>query len=85
MKQCIGCKHAKWNRTSNGRLHPSGEGRCTYPWVMNPLPAAFYMLSPHINGGGIDRKREVKNAPLCTLYEVSVSDDVVIGSVGDDE
>lgn len=27
---CETCKFANWRRTDAGRLHPSGEGRCTW-------------------------------------------------------
>jgi len=27
---CLDCKFADWNRTANGRLHPSGDGRCSW-------------------------------------------------------
>lgn len=27
---CEGCKFANWERTSNGRLHPSGMGKCEW-------------------------------------------------------
>lgn len=28
--KCEGCKHAAWNKTVNGRLHPDKSGRCTW-------------------------------------------------------
>lgn len=28
--KCDGCKYAEWQLTKNGRLHPSGDGKCTY-------------------------------------------------------
>lgn len=27
---CEGCRWAEWSRTAAGRLHPSGDGRCTW-------------------------------------------------------
>jgi hypothetical protein len=59
MKNCTHCKHANWDRTAAGRLHPSGDGRCIYPLKFPVLPSAFYFLSPiRPCGGTINRKRE---------------------------
>jgi len=67
MKNCTDCKHANWKRTATGRLHPSGAGRCMFPWKMPPLPGAFYWLSGQTPcGGHIDRKRELKDH--CAYY-----------------
>jgi hypothetical protein len=41
MKNCTDCKHAQWRRTKAGSLHPSGDGRCGYPYKLPPLPAAM--------------------------------------------
>lgn len=38
MVGCLTCALAKWDRTSNGRLHPSGKGRCTFVPEPGPLP-----------------------------------------------
>lgn len=38
MSSCIGCKHADWRKTSNGRRHPSGEGKCLFQFPDTPLP-----------------------------------------------
>lgn len=59
MKNCDDCKYAEWKRCSNGRLHPSGDGKCTYPWKQPKLPASMYWigfseLKP--SGGFISRK-----------------------------
>jgi len=61
MKTCTGCKYADWRKTSNGRLHPSGIGRCAFLWTAPRLPAAFYFINgiPKPSGGMIDRKREL--------------------------
>ena len=40
MKDCTHCKHAAWNLTMRGALHPSGEGKCTYEVKLPPLPAS---------------------------------------------
>ena len=44
MKSCLHCKYAGWRRTDSGKLHPSGDGRCTYDWKMPPLPQSMYWL-----------------------------------------
>lgn len=56
---CDGCKFADWKRTSAGRLHPDGTGKCTrlsaHP-LDTRLPSAFYWLSePKPSGGHIER------------------------------
>ena len=64
MKTCLGCKWASWKRTESGRLHPSGDGRCTVPFKMPVLSAAFYWLSEHPPrplGGFIGRRKELKD------------------------
>ena len=39
--QCLTCKFAEWKRTASGRLHPSGDGKCTWtmPTIFMPLAA----------------------------------------------
>lgn len=63
MKICLHCKHAKWNKTATGRLHPSGDGRCIYPWKMPQIPACMYWIgvSPSPTGGYITRKSDRKD------------------------
>lgn len=39
---CVGCKFAVWNKTSNGRLHPDKQGRCTW---QPPVVALPYWMS----------------------------------------
>lgn len=69
---CVGCKHAKWELNSAGRLHPSGDGRCAYPIEdkMPPLPVAFYWPArgPTFYGGHIHRRRTM-NRGECPYYE----------------
>jgi|LakMenEpi03Aug12_release.lakeMendotaPanAssembly.Ray.scaffolds.fasta_scaffold3089434_1 hypothetical protein len=59
MKDCLKCKHAKWDRTAAGRLHPKGGGQCTYTWKLPPLPASMYWISrpPQPLGGFIQRNK----------------------------
>jgi hypothetical protein len=59
---CVGCKYADWKRTRSGKMHPSGEGRCTY-MKRNTLdiriPAAFFWVDgsqPTPVGGRITRR-----------------------------
>ncbi len=66
MTNCIDCRHASWDRTKSGRLHPKGWGKCTFPWKMPPLPAAFYFTStPHLGGGYINRRETLKEHCVC--------------------
>ena len=50
MRICLDCKFANWNRTSNGRLHPSGEGRCSWKKVV-----AFAASVPEYKKDAADR------------------------------
>lgn len=69
MKNCTYCKYAEWKLTANNRLHPSGDGQCTYPYKLPPLPASMYWVSQSKTpcGGFINRKEALKND--CTYYE----------------
>lgn len=67
MKSCKGCVFAKWDTTASGRLHPSGDGKCTKEFKVPPLPAAFYWMTPPTPYGGlISRKKE--NSDHCPYY-----------------
>jgi hypothetical protein len=58
MKDCTHCKHAAWNLTMRGALHPSGEGKCTYEVKLPPLPASKrWWWSPRAMGGDINRRK----------------------------
>jgi hypothetical protein len=35
---CESCRFAEWRRTTNGRRHPSGDGKCTWAPPDAPLP-----------------------------------------------
>lgn len=61
MKLCDKCKHAQWDRTEAGRLHPGKQGKCTFPWKMPDLPQAFYFPGgdPSPAGGFILRGVEL--------------------------
>lgn len=69
MKNCNDCKHALWKRTEAGKLHPSGDGRCKYPWKSPALPVAFYWIGRAAQepcGGQINRKKE--NTEHCAYW-----------------
>lgn len=63
MKNCTDCKHAQWDRTMSGRLHPSGAGRCGYEYKLPPLPAARRWIGgePMASSGYINRREERKD------------------------
>lgn len=72
MKTCNGCKWAEWQKTASGKLHPSGEGRCTFVIKMPVLPMAFYYAGetnkrevPRPYGGEINRRRELRDHCPC--------------------
>jgi len=67
MKNCTGCKHAEWDKTKSDKLHPSGNGNCRYTYKIPGLPQAFYFMdSPLVLGGRINRKKEFENH--CIYY-----------------
>ena len=69
MKDCTHCKYATWKRTPAGKLHPSSEGKCTFPWKLPPLPASMHWMStngPMPFGGYISRRERLKEH--CTYY-----------------
>lgn len=66
MESCIGCKWADWKKTKNGRLHPSGDGKCMFQYELPQLPASMYWLGtsvPKPFGGHLDRNRKPKDCP----------------------
>ena len=70
MKNCMHCKHAEWHKTVAGKLHPSGKGKCTYPWKSPILPASMYWIvrsAPVPSGGYISRREELKEH--CAYFE----------------
>ena len=72
MKNCTHCVHANWKRTAQGRLHPSGDGRCTKEVKHPPLPASKYFISPPTAfGGAINRRQELNTH--CTYYTMATS------------
>lgn len=52
---CTTCHHAKWERTSAGRLHPSGVGDCSWDgWKHWKLPSAMQKV---VSLSGEDRMK----------------------------
>lgn len=67
MKNCTHCKHADWQRTAAGKLHPSGDGRCMVGYRLPPLPASMYWLTPpYVMGGHINRRKDLEEH--CTYF-----------------
>lgn len=61
MKNCTDCVYADWKKTAAGKLHPSGDGKCTNVVKLPKLPEEFYFINePHIYGGSINRRNELK-------------------------
>jgi len=72
MTDCKLCKYAQWHKTSNGRLHPSGDGVCTYEVKLPVLPAAKYWTGsskPSTTRGFIFRHRPMK--VVCPCFEAT--------------
>ena len=69
MTTCLGCRYADWKRTKSGRLHSSGDGRCSFEIVIPVLPLAFYWVGspPKPTCGFIDRRRTYDNH--CAYYQ----------------
>lgn len=69
MKNCKKCRYAEWKRTKTGSLHPSGDGRCEYPYKLPRLPASMNWVgwaAPKPCGGYINRQGEL--AVHCPYY-----------------
>lgn len=67
MKNCTHCKHADWQRTAAGKLHPAGDGMCKFPVAIPPLPACMHwMAMPRLFGGAINRQKELSTH--CVYY-----------------
>jgi hypothetical protein len=66
MIDCTHCAHAAWAKTAAGKMHPSGDGRCTYIVKIPPLPACMgwgpgHRESPTPYGGYINRREPLKS------------------------
>lgn len=69
---CTECKHAVWERTKAGRLHPSGDGECTFE-VEVRLPKAKYLIGGLALGGGLVNRRSDKWTE-CPCFEANESE-----------
>lgn len=65
-KNCKNCKYAEWQRASNGRLHQSGNGWCTYK-AKRHVGQLSISIESHALGSFINRRAEF-NAD-CPCYE----------------
>lgn len=56
---CLSCVFAEWEKTADGRRHPSGDGRCKFKFEMPKLPSSMYWVGvePTPNGGFINRRK----------------------------
>jgi hypothetical protein len=69
MRNCKKCIHAEWRRTKVGKLHPSGDGTCTYTYKMPELPACSSLVGgPYIYNSSfiINRRDELERH--CVYY-----------------
>jgi hypothetical protein len=70
-EDCTTCQLADWRRTKAGRLHPSGEGSCSWKgWKEWKFPKAFYLVGSvghdlRPSGGYINRRTPCTD---CSLY-----------------
>jgi hypothetical protein len=70
---CANCTLAKWERTTAGRLHPSGEGRCAWTLPEIPLARAFYSDRESLSmpfGGYVWRHKPYSDCPCWTNKEI---------------
>ena len=62
MKTCKGCKHADWDKTVAGKLHPSGDGLCTKVVRIPVLSQAYnWVYDTVYTGGEINRRVQLKD------------------------
>ncbi|HAY09972.1 MAG TPA: hypothetical protein DCY18_08575 [Thauera sp.] len=68
--KCLTCRFAEWVRTDAGRLHPSGQGRCTWVGVLprsRSYPFSYRDDPP--TGGFIERRPKTLVFLDCPTYE----------------
>lgn len=74
---CEQCKYAEWKRTKNGRLHPSGQGRCAWKKtfqiagsvISHSLDRVLKDNKITISGGWIWRKRSEEHPKSRPVFE----------------
>ena len=78
--ECFGCRFAQWKRTTDGRLHPDGTGRCTWKLPYVPKAAAYQWIGrpyserpdePSVSGGYLNRRDLTFDE--CEVYEPSTA------------
>lgn len=70
-RSCLNCAFASWSRTKTGRLHPAGDGRCTWKMPEITLPKSMYWLfnEPNPCGGYIERSSPHTDCPAWRSME----------------
>lgn len=73
---CLTCKLAQWKKTTNGRLHPGGDGKCRWKPPHIPTPESWHWggwsvaaRQPTPLGGGYIMRRPEKPITECETYE----------------
>jgi hypothetical protein len=71
---CLSCNLAKWDKTANGRVHPSGKGTCGWkpPHILTPAAwrwEDYDRRQPSPMGGYIFRKDD-RPVVECETYQV---------------
>lgn len=75
---CTYCRYAEWKKTKVGRLHPGGDGRCTWQIVHPRLPLARQWEYPYssekppgIRIGFLDRHKPFEKCPTFQPIETA--------------
>lgn len=67
---CVDCVFASWKRTGAGRLHPSGDGTCTWRQTV-ALPrvggTSWYRANPLEIVGGFINRHDRPSTPCLTF------------------
>lgn len=67
---CVGCRYARWDRDSHGKLSRSGNGKCMGPDIPRvSLPAAFRLAEIVVEGGAINRYEKHFNPWGCLFKD----------------
>lgn len=69
MNTCINCRFAKWDRTANGRLSPTGSGRCIWQMPELKIPKCKYFHAPLIPSGGHIDRHDLAHYADCPAWE----------------
>lgn len=63
MKDCTNCINAEWQKREDGKLHPGGDGNCTWKLKVPVLPSSMHWWigkEPVAHGGHINRRELLK-------------------------